>query len=104
MHDIPPFDLRDSEAGVVLKVSVQPKASRNEVTGIHDRALKLRLTAPPIEGAANAACLAFLAQLFRIQKSRVRIVRGHRSRQKWVQIQGLTRGIILEQLSRLDVF
>lgn len=104
MPDIPPFDLRDIEEGVVLKVSVQPKASRDELAGIHDRALKLRLTAPPVEGAANEACLAFLAHLFRIQKSRIRIIRGHRSRQKWVRIQGLTRGMILGQLKRLGIF
>lgn len=104
MPDIPPLELREIAAGIVLKVSVQPKASRNEATGIHDGALKLRLTAPPIEGAANAACLAFLAQLFHVQKSRLRIIRGHRSRQKWVQIEGVTRGMIFEELKRLDVF
>lgn len=104
MPDIPSFDLRENEAGIVFKVSVQPRASRDELAGIHDRALKLRLTAPPIEGAANAACLAFLVQLFRIQKSRIRIVRGQRSRQKWVRIDGLTRGMILEQLKRLGIF
>lgn len=104
MPDTPPLDLREIEAGVVLKVSVQPKASRNEATGIHDGALKLRLTAPPVEGAANAACLAFLAQLFQVQKSRVRILRGHRSRLKWIQIEGVTREMILEPLKRLDIF
>ncbi|MBI3995083.1 MAG: YggU family protein [Nitrospirae bacterium] len=98
MPDIPPLDLREDASGVVLKVSVQPKASRNKLAGIHDRALRLRLTAPPIEGAANAACLAFLAQLFRIQKSRIRIIRGHRSRQKWVRMEGLTRAGIMERL------
>jgi uncharacterized protein len=104
MPDIPPLDLRDIEEGAVLKVSVLPKSSREELAGIHDRALRLRLTAPPIEGAANAACIAFLSRLLRIPKSRLLIIRGRHSRQKWIRIQGLTRGMILEHLKQLEIF
>jgi len=103
MPDIPPLDLRDSEDGAVLKVSVRPKSSREEAAGIHDGALKLRLTSPPVEGAANAACLELLSRLFRIPISRLRIVRGHRSRQKWIRIQGGTRRMIMEELRRLEI-
>jgi uncharacterized protein (TIGR00251 family) len=98
MPDIPLFDLREDEDGVVFKVSVQPAASREEVAGLHDRALRLRLTAPPIEGAANEACRVFLADLFHVSKGRVRIIRGHRSRRKWIHIRGATRRTILERL------
>lgn len=103
MPDIPPFDLREDGEGVVFKVSVQPKASREEVAGLHDRALRLRLTSPPVEGAANDACLTFLAGLFDVPKRSVQIVRGRRSRQKYIRIQGLTRGIVLERLKGLKI-
>ena len=98
MPDIPPLDLREDASGVVLKVSVQPRSSREEPAGLYNGALKLKLTAPPTEGAANEACLALLARLFEIPKSRVRILRGHRSRQKWVRMEGLTRAGIMERL------
>jgi uncharacterized protein (TIGR00251 family) len=104
MPDIPPLDLRDIEEGAVLKVSVLPKSSREELAGIHDRALRLRLTAPPVEGAANAACIAFLSRLLRIPKSRLLIIRGHHSRQKWIRIQGVTSERILEHLKQLGLF
>jgi hypothetical protein len=101
MPDSPPLDLRETEEGVVLKVSVQPKASRQELSGIREGVLRLRLTAPPVEGAANEACRIFLAELFQISKSRVRIIRGHQSRQKWIQIQGMTSETIVQHLRRL---
>ncbi|HTN43741.1 MAG TPA: DUF167 domain-containing protein [Nitrospiria bacterium] len=100
MPDIPPLDLRETEEGVVLKVSVQPRASRQELSGIHDGALRLRLTVPPVEGAANEACRVFLAELFQTPKSRIQIIRGVRSRQKWVQIEGLTSDMILRRLAQ----
>ena len=99
MADTPPFDLREIEGGVVFKISIQPRASRSGLAGIHDRALRLRLTAPPVEGAANAACIAFLSDLFQVSKSRIEIVRGRRSRQKWIQIDGMTREMLLKRLN-----
>lgn len=75
-----------------------------ECSGIQAGALRLRLTASPVEGAANEACRAFLADLFHISKSRIQIVRGHRSRQKWIQIQGGSREAVLQRLSGLPVF
>jgi uncharacterized protein (TIGR00251 family) len=103
MPDIQPLDLRETEEGVVLKVSVQPKASRQELSGIREGALRLRLTAPPVEGAANEACRVFLAELFQISKSRIQIIRGHQSRQKWIQVQGMTSKTILRRLSGLAI-
>ena len=103
MPDIPPLDLRETEEGVVLKISVQPKASRQELSGIREGVLRLRLTAPPVEGAANEACRIFLAELFQISKSRVQIIRGHQSRQKWIQIQGMTSETIVQHLRRLAI-
>ncbi|MBI3597159.1 MAG: YggU family protein [Nitrospirae bacterium] len=100
MPDIPPLDLRETKEGVVLRVSVKPKAFREEVVGFHDGALRLRLTAPPTRGAANEACRTFLAELFQISRSRIQIIRGDHSRQKWIQIQGLTSEMILKRLTK----
>jgi len=73
-----------------LSVQIRPRASRNAVAGWVGEALKIRLTAPPVEGAANAACLAFLADLLDLPQSQLEILRGDRSRHKVIRITGLT--------------
>jgi uncharacterized protein (TIGR00251 family) len=78
--------LRRSDEGTLLEVVVQPKASRNEIVGIHRGSLKIRLTAPPVEGEANRECIKFLAKAFRIPKSSIEIIQGHKSRQKTLLI------------------
>ncbi len=72
-----------------IKVRVQPKASRNEVLGYQGDALRVRVTAPPEGGKANDAVVALLADVLRIAKSRISIVRGHASRDKLVTIETL---------------
>ena len=73
---------------LLLVVRVQPRASRVRVLGVHDgTALKIALTAPPVEGAANQALCQWLAEELRIAKSRITIVSGEHSRNKRVRIQ-----------------
>jgi uncharacterized protein len=74
--------------GIILNLHIQPRASRNEVCGIHDNAVKLRLTSPPVDGAANRLCCEFLAKLFKVSKSSIEIVSGETSRHKRVRITG----------------
>jgi len=83
-----------------LSVRVQPRASRNEVAGLDGETLKLRLTAPPVEGEANDACLAFLAKLLDLSPSRLAIIQGARSRNKVVRITGLTQDEVHARLLR----
>ena len=73
-----------------LKIRVQPKASRNQVDGFEDGTLRLRVTAPPTEGKANAGVIALLSKTLGISKSRLEIIRGHGSRDKVVSIETLT--------------
>src|SRR5207244_9093280 len=80
-----------------LAVRVQPRASRDEVTGWRGMTLCLRLTAPPVEGAANAACAAFLAGLLGLKRSEIRVVAGEKSREKQLQVSGLTFAAIQAQ-------
>jgi uncharacterized protein (TIGR00251 family) len=76
--------------GVRLSIRVQPRASTNEVVGIHGDALRVRLTAPPVEGAANDALVGFLAQSLGISRRDVTIVAGSSSRSKIVELTGIT--------------
>ena len=85
---------------VTLSLRVQPRASRNAVVGWTGDTLNIRLTAPPVEGAANSACLALLADLLSLPQSQLEILRGERSRNKVVQITGLTRDEVRARLGR----
>jgi hypothetical protein len=69
---------------------VQPRASRDEVSGVYGDALKIRLAAPPVDGAANDALVKFLAALFAVPRRAVRILAGESSRSKLIEIDGVT--------------
>ncbi|MHB1862953.1 MAG: DUF167 domain-containing protein [Gemmatimonadaceae bacterium] len=75
--------------GVRVSVHVQPRAARSEIAGVHGQALKVRLHAPPVDGAANEALVAFLADTFALPRRAVRIVSGHAGRAKIVELDGL---------------
>jgi uncharacterized protein (TIGR00251 family) len=76
---------------VRFDVHVQPRASRSEVVGVKDGALRVRLAAPPVEGAANDALIELLADVLHVAKRDVRIILGSRSRRKVVEVDGVTR-------------
>jgi uncharacterized protein (TIGR00251 family) len=80
--------LRAVAGGVELALYVQPRASRNKVVALHGEELKVALTAPPVDGAANKACQAFLAKLCGQSKSSLRIVAGESSRHKRWLLEG----------------
>ena len=71
---------------LILDCHLQPKASKDEFAGLHGERLKIRLTAPPVEGKANAHLLAFLGKAFGVAKSHVQLVSGELNRQKRVRI------------------
>ena len=73
-----------------IKVWVQPKSSRNQVDGFQDGALRVRVTAAPTEGQANAAVIAILAKTLGVSKSRLEIIRGYSSKDKVVSVDTLT--------------
>jgi uncharacterized protein (TIGR00251 family) len=83
--------VQETPEGVTFKVTVQPRASRNEIVGLQGDALKVRLTAPPVEGAANRLCVEFLAKCLRVRKSDVEIIQGKRSRAKKVLVRSAGR-------------
>jgi uncharacterized protein (TIGR00251 family) len=83
---------------VTFPVCVQPRASKDEIAGVMDGALKVRLCAPALENRANEALVEFLTGLLKTSKSAVRIQSGERSRKKRVEIRGVTRQQVLDLL------
>jgi uncharacterized protein (TIGR00251 family) len=75
---------------VRISVYVQPRASKTEIAGMHGDALKIRITAPPVDNAANAALVEFIAWQLGIPKGSVRVAAGATSRRKTVEIAGVT--------------
>jgi len=90
----------ERDGSVILKVRVQPRASRDEIADEMDGALKVRLQAPAIDGRANEALIAYLAALLKRPKSAVTILSGERGRLKRVAIHGVSRNEILGLLAQ----
>jgi uncharacterized protein (TIGR00251 family) len=84
------FQAHPDRGSVSFAVRVQPRASKNEVVGVMDGALKIRLHAPALEDRANQALCAFLAEVLKRPKSAVRLLSGERSRTKRVEVFGVT--------------
>jgi len=84
-----PLDLRDAGGGITLRVRVQPRASRDGLSGEREGALVVRLTAPPVEGAANEALSRLLGKTLGVAPSAVRVVSGASGRNKVVSVAGL---------------
>jgi hypothetical protein len=78
------LSIQDHSSGLVFKVHVQPRSSRNQVAGLYGDALKVKLTAPPVEGKANRACIDILSKALEVPKSSLEIIAGPSSRLKHV--------------------
>jgi len=90
--------VKNSPAGVTFAVKVHPRAKKNAITGQVGDALKLALTAPPVNGKANAACIDFFAKLLNVPRSSVTIAAGQTSRNKIIRVTGLTGQQVRERL------
>jgi uncharacterized protein (TIGR00251 family) len=86
--------VKDTPAGATFSVKVHPRARKNAITGVVGDALKLALTAPPVEGRANQAVIEFFADLFEIPQSSVTIASGATSRNKIIRVAGLTKAAV----------
>ena len=94
--------VKTRSAGVeaMLAIRVQPGAQQNAVSGWIGDTVKLRVTAPPVEGAANIVCLTLLSELLNIPRSHLALIKGERSRNKVVRILGLSREQVYVRLGR----
>jgi uncharacterized protein len=79
--------LKKHVKGAVINIRVQPRAKKNSLAGIHDGHLKIRLTAPPVDGAANKMCIAYLSKIFKRSRSCFEIISGKTSRTKRVLVE-----------------
>ena len=80
---------KQTDVSATLSVRIQPRSSKNSFTRMEDGTLKIRLTAPPVDGAANEALVKFLSETLSVSRSSVEIVTGHTSREKRVKITGM---------------
>lgn len=87
IEDFSPF-AQDVGDGCTLAVRVRPGARKNDVAGIHAGAVKISLTAPPLDGRANEALIEFVADLLRVPRARIALVSGTTSRMKLLRITG----------------
>ena len=84
------IEIKESVAGISFAVKVHPRAKKNAITGEVGDALKLALTAPPVDGKANAACIDFFAKRLKVPHSSVTIASGQTSRNKVIRVAGLS--------------
>lgn len=92
------FTVRDTAQGAQFALRVQPRASRNAIVGVMGDAIKLAITAPPVDGKANEAVIEYLADLFRLPKSSIVIVSGETGRNKLIAIRGRSAEQVLKVL------
>ena len=90
------------EDSLILSIYVQPRASKNQICGIQGEELKIRLTSPPVDGAANKLCREFVADLFDVSKSSVEIISGQTSRHKRLRILGNHPGRFSKHISAIE--
>ena len=90
--------IHQDDSSVTFAVRVHPRARKNAITGELGDALKVSLTAPPVEGRANEACVEFFAKLLRVPRSSVTIASGQTSRNKVIRVAGITAEQVREKL------
>ena len=90
--------LRVIDDGVELSVIVVPRSSRCEIAGIHNNALRIKLTNPPVDNEANVQCCDFIAKQLGIAKRQILIIRGKTARKKTVRIEGVTEREVREKM------
>ncbi|MGD0506978.1 MAG: DUF167 domain-containing protein [Terriglobales bacterium] len=90
--------MQQTPAGTTFAIKVHPRAKKNAVTGEVGDALKVALTAPPVDGKANEACVDFFAKLLKVPRSSVTIAAGQTSRNKVIRVAGLSAEVVRSRL------
>ena len=93
------FRINPYESGIRFSAVIQPRSSQNEISGIHDNSLKIRLTSPPVDGAANKTCVKFLAKWLGVSPSKIRIVAGLSNKNKTIEIDGIDESAFRNKLT-----
>ncbi|MBP1763823.1 MAG: hypothetical protein H6Q65_881 [Firmicutes bacterium] len=98
IDDLQLVEVYSTPAGITVNVRVQPRASRNAITGVMGGSLKVSLTSPPVDGEANEACIAFFSKILSVAKNRISITNGFKGRNKVIAIEGLTKEDFIQLL------
>lgn len=93
--------LRESKKGLTFDIQVIPHASRAEIAGVQEGAFKVKVTAPPVEGAANEACIKLLARELGLKKSQMEISSGAKSRKKTVMIKDISKAELETKINNI---
>lgn len=101
MSNLPPY-IRQQGETVVLSVKVQPRASRNQIGPVEGQELKVKVTAPPVDAAANDALVRLLAEQLDCPRGAVRMLRGQTSRHKVLAISGMSAEAVAARLAQTD--
>ncbi len=87
---------------IVIKVKIVPGSSKNKIVGVHNDAIKITITAPPIEGKANKKCIAYLAKYFDVAKSKIEIISGQTSKNKLIKIYDISQKEFLDKIEKIS--
>lgn len=90
----PDIPFKKSKRGITINVKVEPRSPKSEITGVLGNALKVRLKSPPVDGRANEELVFLLSKEFGVGKTSVRILKGHKSKNKVVEIEGGERALV----------
>jgi len=90
------LNISEIPGGIRLEIKVQPRSSKNQIAGKQEGALKIKLTAPPVEGEANQALINFLSAFLKIPKRNINLIKGETSRHKLVEIQGIDKDTFIK--------
>ena len=90
--------MNETPDGLDLHVRAVPRAAKNEIKGLHNNALKVRLTSAPVDGKANQALIRFLSKALKVPQRQITLMRGETARQKTLRITGLSKKQLLERI------
>ena len=96
--------IRETDGHITFSIKVQPRAKKNAITGTVGDALKVSLTAPPVDGKANQSVIEFLAEIFKIPRSSITIASGKTSRLKVIRISGVDKATMEQRLKNAAEF
>jgi uncharacterized protein (TIGR00251 family) len=93
--------VRLHKKGVEINFQVLPRSSQSMIVGLHNDAVKIKLTKPPVDGQANAECCRVVAKYFGVSKTKVSVLRGTASRQKTILVEDVSFSVVIEMLKSL---
>ena len=96
------LNIKTSRDGIQFSAFIQPRSSKNKICGLQGQSLKIRLTSPPVDGAANKTCIKLLAKVLNISQSQINIISGEKGRNKVIRINEVNRSEFLNKISQLN--